>query len=104
MENRNARRITIGFRTEILYGEYRFGGTIENLSPAGVCILSDPLDEDLDFLTGSPIQLTFHPREDETLILHCILLWAKRPVPEIPVYKIGMEISDPPWEQSRVFV
>lgn len=104
MENRNAKRITIGFRAEILYGEYRFSGTIENLSPAGVCIISDPLDEDLDFLSGSSIQLTFHPRADETLILHCTLLWAKRPVLGSQAYKIGMEISDPPWEQSRVFV
>ena len=104
MENRRFIRITSGFDVEITYKGKIYKGVIENLSENGVCIITVPAETAVEFAPGETIELKFQPHKDKTLTMHCKVKWAyKVPTHEL-TSKIGMEIIDPPWDQSDYFI
>ncbi len=103
MDKRNAKRITVGYKTEILYGNESHTGTIENLSGSGVNVLTDPLGPEIDFLPDDPIVLEFKSPSEETLTLKCTIIWSSKIPPQNVRHRIGMEIDELPWDKAGAF-
>ncbi|MBI4681626.1 MAG: PilZ domain-containing protein [Nitrospirae bacterium] len=103
MDRRNAKRITVGYKTEILYDNKSYTGTMENLSASGVNILTDPLVPGIDFLPDDPIVLVFKSPSDEALTLKCTIIWSSKIPPQNVRHRIGMEIDELPWEKAGEF-
>lgn len=103
-ERRRHKRIIIGFDAEINYNGRNYTGVIENLSESGVCLLTNPTEDEVEFTRGTAITLTFSPYPGETLTLQCCIKWSYTIKPHGILNRIGMKIIEPPWEKSGFFI
>ncbi len=104
MDKRSYKRISAGYRTEILYGNKRYSGTIENLSASGANVLTDSLDPDADFLPDDAIDLIFESPSGEPVTLHCTIMWSSKIPPGNVRHRIGMAIDELPWDKVGAFI
>ena len=104
MDKRRFKRIIIGFNVEMIYEGNTFRGVMENLSEAGVSIITDPVEKPVNFRSGSAAKLRFHPRDGELHSLACKIQWVNDGYPKGMIYKMGMSILNPPWNESSFFV
>jgi hypothetical protein len=104
MERRDNKRIVIGLIAGIRYKDRNYEGVIENLSDSGVNVITTPTEDAPDFVKGERIELEFQPHTGETLTLSCRIKWVKKAAPHSERFSLGMEILDPPWDQSVFFI
>lgn len=104
MEKRNFKRITFGLKAELTLNGENFGGVIENLSATGANIITEPIEDASDFVQGAEMELKFRPIDEEVIVLSCKILWVHKAYPNSHVYKIGMLLVNPPWDESSCFI
>jgi hypothetical protein len=104
MERRVADRIMIGFKATLSSGDITFEGVIDDLSEKGVKVLTYSSKSPIIFAPETLITLNFQPSSSETLNLDCRVKWTGKLRPHGSESKIGMEIINSPWEESRLFV
>ena len=100
---RQHNRITVDQRALLISGDITLEVVIDDLSEDGVSVsthFSEPL---IKFGPETLLTLTFQPTTRETLNLQCRVKWVK-PLPHGSGSRIGMEIINPPWEQSKSFL
>ena len=68
INKRRAKRITAGYRTEVVYEGTTSPGVIENLSALGANVLTDPLDADIEFVPDTAIELKFETPTGEIVL------------------------------------
>jgi len=104
MERRVADRIKIGFKATLSSGDITFEGVIDDLSETGVKVLTYSSKSPKTFAPETPITLNFQPSSSEILNLDCRVKWTGKLRPSGSENRIGMEIINPPWEESLFFV
>ena len=104
MEKRRAKRITAGFKTEIIYNDVSYPGVIENISAAGVSVLTDPIDTEVEFVAYEAIDLKFEAPSGDELTLECTIMWSSPIPPHNARYRIGMELVGRPWDKLSFFL
>lgn len=104
MEKRRAKRIFPGFKAEIIYNGKNYAGVIDDLCEDGLCVISSRIDADITFRPDTIIEVIFKSHPKETLTLRCTIKWLNKLHSEDFMYRIGMEILDPPWIQSDYFL
>lgn len=104
INKRSDERVTAGLKTEILYGNNIYTGIIENLSAAGVNVLTDPIESEVDFQSYDPIELKFQSPKGEEVILECIIMWSSAIPPDNIRYRIGMELVGHLWDKIAFFL
>jgi len=102
LDRRYSDRIRAGFKTEIFYDNYACTGIVENISASGVNVLTDELAPGMDFLPDEAIELKFQSHEGVTVILKCKIMWTTKIPPQNVRHRIGMEITDLPWESFNL--
>jgi len=104
MEQRRYERIKIGYKTTLVSGSAALEGVIDDLSENGVSVVvysSEPLQQ---FTPDTEVTLNFQPTSEETLTLQCRVKWVDRLQRRGRAYRIGMEVIDPPWKESKSFL
>ena len=104
MDNRGAKRITAGYKTEIIYGNKSYPGVIENISASGANVLTDQLEPGMNFVPDDPIELKFDSPAGKTVILKCKVMWSTKIPPHDIRHRIGMEIDELPWANVGEFL
>ena len=104
IENRSDKRITAGYKTEILYAGSSYSGIIENISASGVNVLTDTLSSQIIFQPDDPVELKFEPPSGEAVIIKCTIMWSSAIPPHNIRHRIGMEITELPWEKTAFFL
>jgi hypothetical protein len=104
MERRTFKRISFGEKAEIILNSKSIRGVIENLSETGANIVVGPISDISGFLPDTEMELKFRPLDDETIVLNGTMQWIQKAYPNSQIYKIGMLLTDPPWDESRFFV
>lgn len=104
IENRSNKRITAGYKTEILYAGSMYTGVIENISASGVNVLTDTLPPGIIFKPDEPVELKFETPSGEAVILKCTIMWSSAIPPHNVRHRIGMEIKELPWEKTAFFL
>ncbi len=104
IDQRTAKRVTAGFKTEILFGNNIYTGIIENLSASGVSVLTDPIESEVDFQSYEPIELKFLSPKGEDVKLDCTIMWSSAIPPHNIRYRIGMELVGRPWDKISFFL
>jgi hypothetical protein len=104
MDKRRAKRISIGFKVEIISEGSTYTGEIDNLSEDGACVLLFPTHIPVTFEEGKIYELTFHLFSEETINFRCKVVWSKKTPSHGLTNKVGMEIIDPDWEKSSIFI
>ncbi len=104
MNNRRTKRIIAGYKAEIIYHDKCYIGVIENLSETGVNLITDLMENAVDFRPGETISLKVETPAGEPLILSCTIKWFNRILPHNLRNQIGLEIIDPPWDKSSYFL
>ena len=104
MENRIFKRITAGYKADIIHSGKSYPGLIENLSEKGVNIITDPIDDAVQFKTGEVIVLRCETPSGEIIDLTCMIKWSGKTSPRNVRRKIGAEIIAPPWQKSKHFL
>ncbi len=104
MDNRGAKRITAGYKTEIIYNDLCYTGVIENLSASGANVLTDQVESGINFLPDDLIELKFDSPAGETVVLKCKVMWSSKIPPHDIRHRIGMEIDELPWENVGEFL
>lgn len=102
-KRRQHNRITIDQKALLISGGITLEVVIDDLSEDGVSVStysSKPLTE---FGPDTLLTLTFQPTTRETLNLQCRVKWVKL-LHRGSGTKIGMEIINSPWEQSKSFL
>ena len=92
---RHERKI-VNIRAELVCGDRRYAGSIENISPAGVYVVTAPTRSTRDFAPDSALELRFKFPSGEKLNLHCIVKWSYSTPPHGLTNSIGLQIIDPP--------
>lgn len=104
MNKRHSSRIVAGYKAEISYGNKCYIGVIENLSDTGANILTDLIDNSIDFRPGDTIELKIETPAGGPLKLLCEIKWADKIPPHNVRSRIGLEITDPPWDKNNFFL
>lgn len=104
MERRIFKRISLGEKAEIIVNNKSIHGVIENLSEAGANIITGPVSDVSGFVPDAEMELKFRPLDDETIVLNGTIQWIQKTHPNSQIYKIGMSLTDPPWDESSFFV
>jgi Tfp pilus assembly protein PilZ len=104
MERRLFKRIAYGVKAEIILHGKSIRGVIEDLSEKGANIITDPIEDPSVFIQGKEVELKFRPLDQEAIVLNCKIQWITPAYPNSRIYKIGMELLNPPWDESSCFV
>ncbi len=102
MDRRYSERIRAGFKTEIFYRNNTYTGVVENISASGVNVLTDELAPGINFLPDEAIELKFQSHTGVTVTLKCTVMWTTKIPPQNVRHRIGMEITDLPWDEFNV--
>lgn len=103
-DKRLARRITAGYKAEIIFEGKAYQGIIENLSETGASITIVSQDKELSFTSGKKLKLNFEMQTGEICTLNCFIRWSAKLPPHGIINGIGLEIIDPPWNQCHGFL
>ena len=98
-DRRSSERITAGYKTRINYNNKSYSGIVENLSASGANILTDPIDDDVEFLDGEPLELEFEAHTGKSVLLKCIVIWSSKILPHNVRHRIGMKVIDLPLDK-----
>jgi hypothetical protein len=98
-DRRSLERIKAGYKTGISYDNKSYSGIVENLSASGVNVLTDPIDHDIEFLDGEPLELEFKAHTGKTVLLKCTVIWSSKIPPQNVRHRIGMKITDLPLDK-----
>ena len=104
MEQRRAKRITAGFKTEIIYKNLSYTGVIENLSASGASVLTDPINTEVEFVSYEAADLKFVAPSGDEITLECTIMWSSPIPPHNVRYRIGMELVGRPWDKISFFL
>jgi hypothetical protein len=104
MERRNFKRISLGEKAEIIVNNKSIQGVIENLSEAGANIIAGPVGDVSGFVPDAEMELKIRPLDDETIVLNGTIQWIQKVHPSGQIYKIGILLTDPPWDESSFFI
>lgn len=104
MEQRHQKRIIVGYKAEIIYNGKAYECVIENLSPTGVNIIITSTAPEFSFNPQETIDLRFESHPGETVTLACRVKWSRKTKPHGLTDRVGLEITDPSWEQSNYIV
>ena len=96
---RSSERITTGYKTGISYDNKSYSGIVENLSASGANVLTDPIDDDVEFLDGEPLELEFETHTGKTALLKCTVIWSSKIPPNNVRHRIGIKIIDLPMDK-----
>ena len=101
MERRHSGRIQIGFKVTVASGNSRLEGEIDDLSESGVSVLLYASPEQVELAPDTEVGLNFQATSGEIINLSCRVKWKEKKGLRT---RIGMEITDPPWESSASFL
>ena len=104
MERRRATRITGGYKVELNSEGAVYSGEVENLSEDGVCVILFPTSISVKFEPGMLYEMKLYSFEEETLNFRCRVKWIARDASHGLTNRIGMELVDPPWDESNHFL
>ena len=104
MERRRSNRIKIGFKATLSSGDISVEGVIDDLSENGVNVLTYPSKSPMEFDPETQLTLNFQPSSRETLNFRCRVKWADKLRPHGSINRIGMEITNSPFEESLSFL
>ncbi len=103
MKQRRSKRISIGFKVDLISENGTHCGEISNLSEDGACIVIFPTEPDA-FEPGKEYELIFHLFAEETITSRARVKWSKKTPSHELTSQVGLEILDPSWEKSSFFV
>lgn len=101
---RQHNRIIVGQKALLISGDITFEVVIDDLSENGVSVSTYSSKQLISFGPETLLALNFQPSEGETLNLQCRVKWVDDFLSHGSGSKIGMEILNPPWEQSKSFL
>ena len=101
MESRRYKRAILDIPAEIIDGDRRRAGTIENLSDRGLYVVTAPTKSEKEFFPGTEIEIRFRLPSEEQLRLHCMVKWSSLIPPHGFTFSIGLEITNPPAEYQE---
>ncbi len=104
LEKRQNKRISIGFKVDFVLAGNKYTGEVENLSEDGACILTLPADIPLEPEPESELDVVFHVFSEETLQFRCRVKWVRKNPSHGLTKKLGLEIIDPAWDKSSIFI
>ena len=104
MDRRQFNRIIVGQKALLISGDITLEVVIDDLSENGVSVSTYSSNPLIEFGTGTLLTLNFQPTTGETLDLHCRVKWVDKLLSRGSGSSIGMEIINPPWEQSKSFL
>ncbi|MBI5408942.1 MAG: PilZ domain-containing protein [Nitrospirae bacterium] len=96
MDARRHKRVIVDLQAELILGDTRLAGTIENLSDEGLYIVTGPMKSSFTFTSDTVLELRFRLPSGERQSLHCRIKWFYKTPPFYATNSIGMEIVDPP--------
>ena len=96
MESKRSKRVILNIPAEIIIGDNRRAGTIENLSNNGMYIVTAPPKSGNDFLPGTEIEIRFRLPSGKKLALHCKIKWSYLTPPHSYTFSLGLKIKDAP--------
>jgi hypothetical protein len=100
MKKRRSKRIVIGLKAEIISGGISCEGVIDNLSEDGIFVITAPSKTEMDFTSGTILEVNFQFMSEETLHLKCKVKWSHKTPPHHLTHRIGMEIIESPWDMN----
>ena len=101
---RHHNRITVGQKAVLISGDITLEVVIDDLSEDGVSVSTYSSQPLMEFGPETLLTLNFQPAAGETLSLQCRVKWVDKRLPHGSGSRIGMEIINPPWEQSKSFL
>ncbi len=104
IERRKEGRHPADVRTEILYNGHVYYGIIENLSASGAGIVTDQLEQEVDFNQYDTLELKFESPSKEVFNIKCTIMWADYITREKLRYRIGLELVGKPWVAIAQFI
>ena len=102
-KRRQHNRITVDQKALLISGDITLEAVIDDLSEDGVSVSTYSAKPLIEFGPETLLTLTFQPTPRETLNFQCKVKWVKL-LPRGAGSRIGMEIINPPWEQSKSFL
>ena len=96
MEARKHKRVIVNLSAELICGDKRYAGTIENLSENGAYVVTAPQRASTELTPDTLLDLKVQMSHGETQVLHCRIKWSYMTPPHGFTNSIGMEILDPP--------
>jgi hypothetical protein len=105
MEQRRQKRIVVGYKAEISYSGKKHECVIENLSASGANVLTVTIPRtETDFKLQDVIDLKFEPHPGDMINLKCRIQWSRETLPHRLSKRLGLELIDPSWDRSVLFV
>jgi hypothetical protein len=104
MEKRRAKRITAGFKADIIYNGVSYPGVIENISASGISVLTNPIEAEVEFVAYEAIELIFEDPSGNEVTLECTIMWSSPIPPHNARHRIGMELVGRPWDKISFFL
>jgi hypothetical protein len=101
MDARLSGRVIVDLPAEIICGERRYAGSIENLSVEGAYVVTAPLKSPSGISPDAIIEMRIHLPSGEKLNLNCKIKWSYLTPPHGYTNSIGLEILDPPPEYKE---
>ena len=96
MEARRSKRAILDIAAEIIDGDRRRAGTIENLSDEGIYVVTAPTKSEKDLFPGTEVEIRFWLPSGENIQLHCVVQWSYLTPPHGYTFSMGLRITDPP--------
>ena len=81
---------------EIICGDRRYPGSIENISGEGIYLVTPSARSGEELAPGTLLALRFRFLSGEEMALHCRVKWSYQTPPHGYTDSIGLEIIDPP--------
>jgi len=101
---RRVERIRTGYKTNFIFENTQYTGTIENLCISGANLLTDPIDHGIQFLDGNSIELEFEAHTGKTVFLKCVVIWSSPIPPQNDRHRVGVQIIKLPMEKFDFFL
>jgi len=102
MESRRSRRLILSLPAEIICGDRRYPGSIENISAEGIYLVTPATMSGEDLAPGTMPELRFRFLSGEEMHLHCRIKWSYPTPPHGYTNSLGLEIMDPPLTYKEI--
>jgi len=96
MDARKNKRIIVSLEAELLFRDNHIACSIENISEAGIYIITSYSQIVTEFLPDTSVALIFQFPNGESQHLNCKVKWQYKTPPYGVTNSVGMEIVDPP--------